>query len=158
VIGWCGRKAVCGMWPSGSASITPRKAGLRESWMRENCTSSLNGGRKSAREQSSAPPPTRQAASASEGPNGPRDEHLMEAICDPENVEAALRTVTRNKGAPGVDGITVRQLPAFSAQAGRRSKINYSGVAISSNRSFGCKSRNRPAGRATSAFQPRLVA
>src|ERR1700760_1910284 len=36
---------------------------------------------------------------------------LMEAICDPENIEAALRAVVRNKGAPGVDGITVRQLP-----------------------------------------------
>ena len=37
--------------------------------------------------------------------------NLMEAICDPENMEAALRMVVRNKGAPGVDGITVRQLP-----------------------------------------------
>jgi RNA-directed DNA polymerase len=37
--------------------------------------------------------------------------HLMEAICDPDNIEAALRAVVRNKGAPGVDGMTVRQLP-----------------------------------------------
>src|SRR3954470_24761987 len=37
--------------------------------------------------------------------------YLMEAICYPENIEAALRAVVRNKGAPGVDGITVRQLP-----------------------------------------------
>jgi RNA-directed DNA polymerase len=37
--------------------------------------------------------------------------YLMEAICDPDNIEAALRAVVRNKGAPGVDGITVRQLP-----------------------------------------------
>ena len=36
---------------------------------------------------------------------------LMEAICDPDNVAAALRAVARNKGAPGIDGITVRQLP-----------------------------------------------
>lgn len=35
----------------------------------------------------------------------------MEAICAPENIEAAARAVTRNKGAPGIDGITVRQLP-----------------------------------------------
>src|ERR1700745_3057390 len=40
-----------------------------------------------------------------------RTTELMEAICDPENIEAALRAVVRNKGAPGVDGITVRQLP-----------------------------------------------
>jgi len=38
-------------------------------------------------------------------------EHLMEAICDPDNIEAALRAVVRNKGAPGIDGITVKQLP-----------------------------------------------
>jgi RNA-directed DNA polymerase len=37
---------------------------------------------------------------------------LMEAICDPDNVAAAMRAVVRNKGAPGIDGITVRQLPA----------------------------------------------
>jgi RNA-directed DNA polymerase len=37
----------------------------------------------------------------------------MEAICDPDNIEAALRAVVRNKGAPGVDGITVRQLPGL---------------------------------------------
>src|ERR1700719_2202316 len=39
--------------------------------------------------------------------------HLMEAICDPDNIESALRTVVRDKGAPGVDGITVRQLPGL---------------------------------------------
>jgi RNA-directed DNA polymerase len=38
---------------------------------------------------------------------------LMEVICDPENIEAALRAVVRNKGAPGVDGMTVRQLPGI---------------------------------------------
>src|ERR1700732_271989 len=32
--------------------------------------------------------------------------NLMEAICDPENIEAAVRAVARNKGAPGGDGIT----------------------------------------------------
>src|SRR5208282_2374908 len=36
---------------------------------------------------------------------------LMEAICDPDNIEDALKAVVRDKGAPGVDGITVKQLP-----------------------------------------------
>src|ERR1700730_7209426 len=40
-------------------------------------------------------------------------EHLMEAICDPDNIEAALRAVVGNKGAPGIDGITVKQLPGI---------------------------------------------
>jgi len=39
------------------------------------------------------------------------DEDLMEAISDRENIEGALRTVVRNERAPGVDGVTVRQLP-----------------------------------------------
>ena len=37
----------------------------------------------------------------------------MEAICDSDNIETALRAVVRNKGAPGVDGITVQQLPGI---------------------------------------------
>jgi RNA-directed DNA polymerase len=41
--------------------------------------------------------------------------HLMEAICDPDNIEAALRAVVRNKGAPGIDGITVKELPSLLA-------------------------------------------
>src|SRR5271167_1543255 len=40
-------------------------------------------------------------------------EHLMEAICDPDNIEAAMHAVVRNKGAPGIDGITVKQLPGI---------------------------------------------
>jgi RNA-directed DNA polymerase len=40
-------------------------------------------------------------------------EHLMEAICDPDNIEGALRAVVRNKGAPGIDGITIKQLPGL---------------------------------------------
>ena len=37
--------------------------------------------------------------------------NLMDAICDADNIASAVRAVVRNKGAPGVDGITVRQLP-----------------------------------------------
>jgi len=37
--------------------------------------------------------------------------YLMEAICAPENIEAAARAVARNKGAAGVDGMTVHDLP-----------------------------------------------
>ena len=49
----------------------------------------------------------------SEPENPASTAYLMEALCDPENIEAALRAVVRNKGAPGVDGITVRQLPGI---------------------------------------------
>ena len=55
-----------------------------------------------------------EAVTATPEPESPASmAHLMEAICDPDNIEAALRAVVRNKGAPGVDGITVRQLPGL---------------------------------------------
>jgi RNA-directed DNA polymerase len=38
---------------------------------------------------------------------------LMESICDSDNIASAVRAVVRNKGAPGVDGITVRHLPGI---------------------------------------------
>jgi hypothetical protein len=37
----------------------------------------------------------------------------MEAICAPDNLKAAMEAVVRNKGAPGIDGITVKQLPSI---------------------------------------------
>jgi len=40
-----------------------------------------------------------------------RADRLMEAICAWENVETAARAVMRNKGAPGIDGMTVKELP-----------------------------------------------
>ena len=53
-----------------------------------------------------------EVVTAAPGPESPATtEHLMEAICAPDNIEAALRAVVRNKGAPGIDGITVKQLP-----------------------------------------------
>jgi RNA-directed DNA polymerase len=55
-----------------------------------------------------------EAVTATVEPESPAStEHLMEAICDPDNIEAALRAVVRNKGAPGIDGITVKQLPGL---------------------------------------------
>jgi len=44
------------------------------------------------------------------------NEHWMEAICRRENLQAALRRVMSNKGGPGVDGMTVEQLPVYLRQ------------------------------------------
>ncbi len=38
---------------------------------------------------------------------------LMEIICERENMRRALHRVRSNKGAPGVDGMTVDQLPSY---------------------------------------------
>src|SRR5260370_32076505 len=55
-----------------------------------------------------------EAVTATVEPESPASTaHLMGAICDPDNIEAALRAVVRNKGAPGIDGITVKQLPSI---------------------------------------------
>jgi RNA-directed DNA polymerase len=55
-----------------------------------------------------------EAATATTEPETPAPtDHFMEAICAKDNVEAALAAVVRNKGAPGIDGITVKQLPGI---------------------------------------------
>jgi len=35
----------------------------------------------------------------------------MEVICERENLKEALKRVKANKGSPGVDGMTVGELP-----------------------------------------------
>ncbi len=59
-----------------------------------------------------AEPPV--AASERESPAEP--EHLMEEVCERENLKKALRQVRANKGSPGVDGMTIDDLPAHLAK------------------------------------------
>lgn len=40
-------------------------------------------------------------------------ERLMEAVCEAKNLKAALRRVKSNKGNPGIDGMTVEELPGW---------------------------------------------
>jgi RNA-directed DNA polymerase len=48
---------------------------------------------------------------AKRGNESPADtERLMEEVCEQENCQQALRRVKANKGAPGVDGMNVREL------------------------------------------------
>jgi RNA-directed DNA polymerase len=42
-------------------------------------------------------------------------EHLMEEVCQLDNRNQAYRRVKANKGAPGVDGMTIDELPAWFA-------------------------------------------
>jgi RNA-directed DNA polymerase len=43
-------------------------------------------------------------------------ERLVEEVCERENCKQALRRVKANKGSPGVDGMTVHELPAYLKQ------------------------------------------
>jgi len=41
---------------------------------------------------------------------------LMEEVVERSNVEIALQRVRKNKGSPGIDGMTVQELPAYLAE------------------------------------------
>jgi RNA-directed DNA polymerase len=42
-----------------------------------------------------------------------QDEQLMEEVCGRENCLQAYKRVKSNKGSPGIDGMTVEQLPGY---------------------------------------------
>ena len=51
---------------------------------------------------------------ATENPAG--SQQMMEAICERENLREALKRVKANKGSPGIDGMTVEELPEYLKQ------------------------------------------
>ena len=59
----------------------------------------------------------RQAVTAAAEPIGPPTETLMEEVLRRENLRAALKRVQANKGAPGVDGMTVDELAGYLRKA-----------------------------------------
>ena len=70
--------------------------------MRLDFSSALTGeAREAGREET-------ESAGAMNGTESPASTNrLMEAVCERENLKAALRRVKANKGSPGVDGMTV---------------------------------------------------
>ncbi len=58
-----------------------------------------------------------EALTAKRGTESPAiGEPLMEEVCERENCKQALARVKANQGSPGVDGMTVRQLPEHLKQ------------------------------------------
>jgi RNA-directed DNA polymerase len=53
---------------------------------------------------------------AADGPERSGMDHLMEEVVQEGNVKEALKRVRSNKGSPGIDGMTVDELPAFLAK------------------------------------------
>ncbi len=51
------------------------------------------------------------------------EQHLLERILARENMELAWKRVRANKGAPGVDGITIEQFPDHTGRSGRHPRI-----------------------------------
>ena len=67
-----------------------------------------------------APTASREGTESSAGERGTESpaiaEQLMEEVCGRENCKQALKRVKANKGSPGVDGMTVQQLPEYLKQ------------------------------------------
>ncbi len=58
-----------------------------------------------------------ESLAAKRTPESPaRTEHLMEEVCERENCKQALRRVKANQGSPGMDGMTVLELPGYLKQ------------------------------------------
>jgi RNA-directed DNA polymerase len=54
--------------------------------------------------------------------SGPETEQMMEAVVERENMWSALKQVERNRGAAGVDKMTVEQLRAYLREHWQRIK------------------------------------
>jgi RNA-directed DNA polymerase len=58
-----------------------------------------------------------ESSGVTNGPESPaRTDRLMEEVCERENLKEALRQVKRNKGSPGVDGMTVGGITDYLKQ------------------------------------------
>ena len=58
----------------------------------------------------------------------------MEAVVEPGNLRKALARVRRNKGAPGIDGMTVEEMGAYLKTTGRRRSPDFSTAPMSRSR------------------------
>jgi RNA-directed DNA polymerase len=54
-----------------------------------------------------------EAPTATQGDERSGTSGLMELVCERENLQAALKRVKKNKGSPGIDGMTVEVLPQY---------------------------------------------
>ena len=53
------------------------------------------------------------SAAAMKGESHPEDEILMEEVVESKNLMKAYRRVVRNRGAAGIDGMTVEELKPY---------------------------------------------
>ena len=78
---------------------------------------------------------------------------LMEAIVARDNLKKALAQVKRNKGAPGVDGMTVGELTRYLKEHWPAIRASCSTAPTGRSRCGGSRSRSRPGARVPSASQ-----
>lgn len=71
-------------------------------------------GGESRGEAPTAPQKGTETLTAKPAPESPAsNEKLMEEVCQRDNLKEALKQVSRNKGGPGIDGMTVEELPDY---------------------------------------------
>ena len=65
------------------------------------------------RKQAAASPQDELAAGSSREPESIHTQALLAQVLERDNLQRALKQVRRNKGAPGIDGMTVDELPEY---------------------------------------------
>jgi len=65
------------------------------------------------RQQAAATPQDELVAGSSRQPESIQTQALLSQVLDRDNLQRALKQVRRNKGAPGIDGMTVDELPDY---------------------------------------------
>ena len=88
-----------------------------ESMAEKSETHSKGSGRKSREYERGA-----SSVKARREDSGPEEEQLMEAVVERENMLAALQRVMSNRGAAGVDGMTVEELKPHLREEWKRIK------------------------------------
>jgi RNA-directed DNA polymerase len=68
------------------------------------------------RGEAPADPRSDETRPATNGNERSGSDRLMEGVVEQHNAEEALKRVRKNKGSPGIDGMTVDELPAHLAK------------------------------------------
>jgi RNA-directed DNA polymerase len=89
-----------------SMNVERQQGGLYQRLLFEESTESLRHGEGGEGRTQPSPREASQAFTAN-GPARALTEHLMEEVADRENLNRAYRRVKANRGAPGVDGMTI---------------------------------------------------
>ena len=90
---------------------------LRNDMRQKNTQVTLDFDSKPTGEARQAGGEATESFSAVHAPENPANTNrLMEEVCERENLKQALRRVKANKGSPGIDGMTVDELPGYLQQ------------------------------------------
>jgi RNA-directed DNA polymerase len=90
---------------------------LRNDMRQKNTQKNLDFNSKPTGEARTVGEEATESFSARHAPENPASTNqLMEEVCERENLKRALQRVKANKGSPGIDGMTVEELPGYLQQ------------------------------------------